>query len=103
MVAATLIKLQGVRTIQGGEEAEALVRVRRVSNHTEVNLRVVIHRYIDLFLGLGGPAIVLWRMVVRYRLHGLLNQLVTLVFELFAVSVFSSVDTPAMVVILGGG
>lgn len=74
----------------------------RVSNHTEVNFRVVIDRHIDLFLGLGWPAVILWWVVVRNSLHRLLNQLVALVFESLSISVFSRVDTSAMVVVLGG-
>lgn len=39
-------------------------------------------------------------MVVRNRLHRLLDQLVTLVLQTLPVSVFSGVDTATMVVVL---
>jgi hypothetical protein len=42
-------------------------------------------------------------MVVRNGLHGLLNELVALIFESLSVSGFSCVDTSAVVVVLGCG
>ena len=80
-----------------------MVRVRRVSNHTEVNFRVVVDWDVDLLLGLGGSAVVLRRMVVGDRLHGLFDKLVALVFETLAVSVLAGVDTSTVVVVLGRG
>lgn len=41
-------------------------------------------------------------MVVRDRLHRLLNQLVAFILQSFPVSVFASVDTATMVVVLRG-
>jgi hypothetical protein len=41
-------------------------------------------------------------MVVRDDLHGLLNQLVTLVFKTLSVSELSSIDTATKVVVLWG-
>ena len=78
-----------------------MVRVRRVSNHTEVNFRVVVDRDVDLFLGLGRAAVILRRMVVGNRLHGLFDEFVTFVLEALAVSVLAGVDTSAVVVVLG--
>jgi hypothetical protein len=40
-------------------------------------------------------------MIVRDGLHGLLNKLVTLVFETFAITKLASVDTATEVVVLG--
>jgi hypothetical protein len=42
-------------------------------------------------------------MVVRKRLHGLLNELVTLVFETLAVAELASIDTATKVVVLRWG
>lgn len=40
-------------------------------------------------------------MIVRDRLHRLLDELVALILELLAVTVFAGVDTTTMVVVLG--
>lgn len=86
------------------DEGEKTVRnVRRVSNHTKVNFRIVVDGHVDLFLGLGRPAVVLGRMVVGEGLDSLLDELVALLFELLSVAVLARVDTATVVVILGRG
>src|SRR5207253_6966506 len=64
-----------------------------VSNHTEIDLWVIVNRHVDLLLGLGGPAIVRRRVVVGDGLHGPLDELVALILETLAIAVFASVDT----------
>jgi hypothetical protein len=75
---------------------------KEVSNHTEVNFWIVVDRHIDLFLCLCGPSVVSRRVVARDGLHGLFDQLVTLLFEALLVAVLASVDTAAKVVVLWG-
>ena len=75
----------------------------RVSNHTEVNLRIVIDRNIDFLLRLSWASIVLWWVVVRNSLHSLLNEFVSLVLEALAVAVFTSVHTTTKIIILRSG
>jgi hypothetical protein len=89
------------QTPNRGKGIEDFVKVRRVSNHTEVNLWVVVDRHVDLLLRLGRPLVALGRVVVGDRLHGLFDELVAFVFEALAVTVFSGVDTATVVVVLG--
>lgn len=68
--------------------------------HTEVNLWIIVDWHIDLLLCLGWAAIVLWRVVVRDDLYGLLDQLVAFILQLLSVSVLASVDTATKIVVL---
>ena len=51
-------------------------------------------------MGLGRTSVVRGRVVVRNGLHGLFDQLVTLILEALAITVLASVDTSTEVVIL---
>ncbi len=88
---------------RGGKGKAAVRQVRRVSNHTKVDLRIVVDGDVDLLLGLGRPPVILWRVVVGERLGRLLDELVALFLELLAVAVLARVDTPAVIVVLGSG
>lgn len=76
------------------------VRSQGVSNHTEVNFWIVVDRYIDLLLRLGGASIIRGRVVSRNNLHGLFDQLVALLLEALLVAVLASVYTATKVVVL---
>ena len=72
----------------------------RVSNHTEVNFWIVIDRHIDFLLCLGRTPVVRWWMVVWDDLHGLFDELVTLIFKTFAIAKFSCIDTATEIIVL---
>lgn len=75
-------------------------RNQRVSNLTEVDLRVVIDRDVDLFLGLGRTTIICRRSVAWDCLDGLLDQLVALILQSLFVAIFPGIDTTTKVVVL---
>lgn len=68
---------------------------------TEVDLRIIIDRDVDLLLSLCGTPVVLRRIVVGNRLHGSLNELMALIFKALAIAHVARVDTAAEVVVLG--
>ena len=67
---------------------------------TEIDFWVVIDWHVDLLLGLSRPTVVGWRVVAWDDLHRLLDELVTFVFQLLAVTVLARVDTSTEVVVL---
>lgn len=87
-------------TGQGRVRRGEKVRSWRVSNHTEVNLWVVVDWHVDLLLGLGWSSVVRRWVVARDELHGLFNQLVSLLLQALLVAILASVDTTTEVVIL---
>lgn len=74
-----------------------------ISDRTEVNLWIIIHRYVDLFLCLCGPSVVGWWVIVRNDFHGLLDEFVPFILKPLTVAVLSGVDTATNVIILWGG
>ena len=68
--------------------------------HTEVNFWVVIDWNIDFLLCLSRAPVVCRRVVVRKRLHRLLDELVTLILEALAIAELARVDTTTEVVVL---
>lgn len=74
----------------------------KVSDHTEVNFWIVIHRHVDFLLRLGWASVVRWWVVVRDHLHGLFDELVTFIFEAFSIAELSGVDTATKVIVLRG-
>ena len=87
---------------KNARKGEGRIVRARVSYHTEVNLGVIVHRHVDLLLSLGGATVILGRVVVGDRLHGLLDQFVAFVLQTLPVTVFPGIDTAAVVVVLGG-
>lgn len=67
---------------------------------TEVNLWIIIDRYVDLLLCFGWTTIVCWWLIVNEGLESLLNELVAFIFEYFAVTSFTCVDSTTKVVIV---
>jgi len=76
--------------------------VLEVSNHTEVNFRVIVDWYINFLLCLSRPTIILWWMIVRNDLHSLLDEFMALIFETLAVAELAGVNTSTEVVVLRG-
>lgn len=74
--------------------------VGEISEHTEIDLGIVIDRDIDFLLSLSRTTIVSWRMIARDDLHRLLNELVSLIFELLPVAVLARIHTTTEVVVL---
>jgi hypothetical protein len=74
--------------------------VNGVSNHTEVNFRVVIDRHINLFLRFSWSSVISWWTIVRNNFNSFFNQLVTFVFKAFSVAIFTSIDATAEIIIL---
>jgi hypothetical protein len=68
--------------------------------HTEVNFWVVIDWNIDFLLCLSRAPVVCRRVVVRKRLHCLLDELVALILEALAIAELARVDTTTEVVVL---
>lgn len=68
--------------------------------HTEVNFWVVIDWNIDFLLCLSRAPVICRRVVVRKRLHRLLDKLVTLILEALAIAELARVDTTTEVVVL---
>ena len=79
-----------------------MVRTQRVSQHTEVNFRIIIDRHINLLLRLSRPSIVRRRVVVGDNLHGLFDLLVTLIFEALAIAILAGVYTTTEIIVLWG-
>ena len=69
--------------------------------HTEVNLRVIIDRHVDLFGGLSRSSVIGRWVIVGDDFHRFFDEFVSFLFQTLTVASFTSVGSATEIVIRG--